>query len=247
MMSTEKSVSAFPENENFFRWIGTITGKWNEKLSFSSLNFRLFWFRTNRHRIWRPEIQTSSWVPQLVSLLTAISALSHKMFPSKHRLDRSTLSWHSQREMVGALWCTHYSTFNSVSSWRAEQRKSTEFTGRFDVVWSRSLQETSGCVLWEKQVGGMRIGDIVLAKMWIFGVREDEEAVKVFKATLIYYLISFPSFFLSFAQNHPPDYLIFLLKFLNLKTKFSLLTKVHVKSEANHSRIPQTKLFAWFF
>jgi len=26
MMSTEKSVSAFPENENFFRWIGTITG-----------------------------------------------------------------------------------------------------------------------------------------------------------------------------------------------------------------------------
>lgn len=27
MMSTEKSVSAFPENENFFRWIGTITGK----------------------------------------------------------------------------------------------------------------------------------------------------------------------------------------------------------------------------
>lgn len=26
MMSTEKSVSAFPENDNFFRWIGTITG-----------------------------------------------------------------------------------------------------------------------------------------------------------------------------------------------------------------------------
>ncbi|CRK96240.1 CLUMA_CG009667, isoform A [Clunio marinus] len=26
MMSTEKSVSAFPENENFFRWLGTIVG-----------------------------------------------------------------------------------------------------------------------------------------------------------------------------------------------------------------------------
>lgn len=27
MMSSEKGVSAFPENENFFRWIGTITGE----------------------------------------------------------------------------------------------------------------------------------------------------------------------------------------------------------------------------
>lgn len=26
MMSSEKSISAFPESENFFRWIGTITG-----------------------------------------------------------------------------------------------------------------------------------------------------------------------------------------------------------------------------
>lgn len=38
-MSSEKSVSAFPENENFFRWIGTITGE------FSIKNFlELFWF-----------------------------------------------------------------------------------------------------------------------------------------------------------------------------------------------------------
>lgn len=36
-MSTEKSVSAFPENENFFRWIGTITGKLIEKTHW--LNF----------------------------------------------------------------------------------------------------------------------------------------------------------------------------------------------------------------
>lgn len=26
MMSTEKGVSAFPESENLFKWIGTITG-----------------------------------------------------------------------------------------------------------------------------------------------------------------------------------------------------------------------------
>lgn len=40
MMSTEKSVSAFPENENFFRWIGTITGRENGKLC----KFKLIFF-----------------------------------------------------------------------------------------------------------------------------------------------------------------------------------------------------------
>lgn len=44
MMSTEKSVSAFPENENFFRWIGTITGKLSREFSLPFvLIFLLFW------------------------------------------------------------------------------------------------------------------------------------------------------------------------------------------------------------
>lgn len=40
-MSTEKSVSAFPENENFFRWLGTIIGKVHKAHPLSDLELTL--------------------------------------------------------------------------------------------------------------------------------------------------------------------------------------------------------------
>lgn len=36
MMSTEKGVSAFPDGENLFKWIGTITGPRDTVISFIS-------------------------------------------------------------------------------------------------------------------------------------------------------------------------------------------------------------------
>lgn len=49
MMSTEQGVSAFPEGENLFKWIGTITGPRDtvrNPLQRNSLDFNYFNTRT---------------------------------------------------------------------------------------------------------------------------------------------------------------------------------------------------------
>lgn len=96
-MSTEKSVSAFPENENFFRWIGTITGKAGGCFllpSISAYVLFLFAFRPERDRLRWPALPSPARVPQLLSLLTTGRSLPDEMFPPKHRLKRRPLPRH---------------------------------------------------------------------------------------------------------------------------------------------------------
>lgn len=103
MMSTEKSVSAFPENENFFRWIGTITGE-DGTLPFSAVRWRNFCasFKVRR-------------TPSTMDSVTACCSSSLTPILTRHRL---FTSWPNV-SIPTSIW----TALCASTSWRRNGRR----------------------------------------------------------------------------------------------------------------------------
>lgn len=112
-MNPDKTISAFPEGDNLFRWKGTIHGASSTVRKQRSNKTHLWSYLPPG--LWKPRIQTIVWVPRQLPVRSTHSEIWNPHLSSERRSTRKYLPRHLKRKVVSIIWRSHSAFVNSES------------------------------------------------------------------------------------------------------------------------------------